>query len=177
MLSVLALPFHFSEAHFKVGSEGQVYCINRMSGTGSSIWALRPPCRCVPRLEAGPRHRSQVSADTAVSWGGRGRPALSSSPVSVKGGLTESEADSGLGERASLWVSSQGEKYWTKVQVLLGKRGSVCWAPTWSALVTLYPHTLSVSYTYLSSLHLSQLLEKFWRYRKTEENSTINSDS
>lgn len=177
MLSVLALPFHFSEAHFKVGSEGQVYRINRMSGTGSSIWALRPPCRCVPRLEAGPRHRSQVSADTAVSWGGRGRPALSSSPVSVKGGLTESEADSGLGERASLWVSSQGEKYWTKVQVLLGKRGSVCWAPHMVCFG--YPvstHSLCLIHI-LVFFTFSQLLEKFWRYRKTEENSTINSDS
>ena len=144
MLSLLALPFHFSEAHFKVGSEGQVYRINRESGTGSSIWALRPPHRCVPRLEAGPRHRSPVSADTAVSWGGRGLPALSSSPVSVQGG-------------------SRGEIL-NRVQVLLGKRGSVCWAPHMLSLPCI--HTVSLSHTHTCLLYILPTVGKILKIQK-----------
>ena len=174
MLSLLALPFHFSEAHFKVGSEGQVYRINRESGTGSSIWALCPPHRCVPRLEAGPRHRSPVSADTAVSWGGRGLPALSSSPVSVQGGSQSQKLTLG---RVSVppFESVHGEKYWTKCRFSWEREGVCAGHPTCFR----YP----VSTQSLCLIHIlvfftfSQLLEKFWRYRKTEENSTVNSDS
>ena len=163
MVSLLALPFHFSEAHFKVGSEGQVYRINRESGTGSSIWALRPPCRCVPSLEAGPRHRSPVSADTAVSWGGRGLPALKLLTSLCAGGLTESEADSGSGERASLWVSSRGDIL-NRVQVLLGKRGSVCWAPHMLSLPCI--HTVSLSHTHTCLLYILPPVGKILKIQK-----------
>lgn len=176
MLSLLALPFHFSEAHFKVWHGGQVYRTNREPGTGSSIWALRPPCRCVPRLEAGLRHRvmslqtqrsepagaAPPSAPHQSLWRGDSQcQKLTLGRVSVppfesvhRGRNTEQSAGS-LGKDR---------------ECVLGTPHGLPWLPC--------IHTFSLSHTHAFLLYILPAVGKILKiYRKTEKNSTISSDS